>query len=366
MKSICFVTTGDIKDIATAKRALGLANPLTDLGWKVSIIMEDTEENRHRVALECGNGIEVFFLSYTSAWDEKQKKTSLLAQIKPDYVYLCAFVFRNIVRTRFQCKRLVEHSELQSAIRDVKWWRRFYVSLNEYYSIIYSDGILNASRYLQRIYTQRAKSFWHTHTPMLYFPYAYQGAVCRISPRSQSVALKKSKNDIYVTYLGSLSKAYRSMDIVKACQKIDDLPVKILLLGRGDDFFHIKQYVSDNLLQDKVWMPGYVNEEEIAIYFSMTDVFVLPMNDTIQDWARCPSKLYMYLPYKKPIITSKVGEPYEVLRDEGVYYQPGSVESLANAIRTAIVKQKITIEAEAYEWRQRALDFDAWIGDTFE
>ena len=27
MKSICFVTTGDIKDIATAKRALGLANP---------------------------------------------------------------------------------------------------------------------------------------------------------------------------------------------------------------------------------------------------------------------------------------------------------------------------------------------------
>ena len=45
MKSICFVTTGDIKDIATAKRALGLANPLTELGWQVSIIMEDTEEN---------------------------------------------------------------------------------------------------------------------------------------------------------------------------------------------------------------------------------------------------------------------------------------------------------------------------------
>ena len=41
MKSICFVTTGDIKDIATAKRALGLANPLSDLGWQVSIIMED-------------------------------------------------------------------------------------------------------------------------------------------------------------------------------------------------------------------------------------------------------------------------------------------------------------------------------------
>lgn len=37
---ICFITTGDIKNIATAKRALGLANPLADLGWEVSIIME--------------------------------------------------------------------------------------------------------------------------------------------------------------------------------------------------------------------------------------------------------------------------------------------------------------------------------------
>ena len=35
---ICFITTGDIKNIATAKRALGLANPLADLGWEVSII----------------------------------------------------------------------------------------------------------------------------------------------------------------------------------------------------------------------------------------------------------------------------------------------------------------------------------------
>lgn len=45
---ICFITTGDIKNIATAKRALGLANPLADLGWEVSIIMENCEENKHR------------------------------------------------------------------------------------------------------------------------------------------------------------------------------------------------------------------------------------------------------------------------------------------------------------------------------
>lgn len=51
MKSICFITTGDIKNIATSKRALGLANPLVDLGYDVSILMEDTTENRKRVSL---------------------------------------------------------------------------------------------------------------------------------------------------------------------------------------------------------------------------------------------------------------------------------------------------------------------------
>ena len=48
------MATGDIKNIATAKRASGLANPLVDLGWDVSILMEDTEENRHRVSMKSG------------------------------------------------------------------------------------------------------------------------------------------------------------------------------------------------------------------------------------------------------------------------------------------------------------------------
>ena len=64
MKKICFVTTGDIKTIATAKRALGLANPLTDLGWQVSIIMEDRKENRHRCNLECDNRVNIYYYKH--------------------------------------------------------------------------------------------------------------------------------------------------------------------------------------------------------------------------------------------------------------------------------------------------------------
>lgn len=73
LKTICFVTTGDIAAIATAKRALGLANPLSDLGWKVHVIMEDTDENRHRAAMECDERTGVHFLTYNSSFDERNK-----------------------------------------------------------------------------------------------------------------------------------------------------------------------------------------------------------------------------------------------------------------------------------------------------
>ena len=360
MKSICFVTTGDIKDIATAKRALGLANPLSDLGWKVSIILEDTKENRHRVALECDERVQSFFLTYTSAWNEKRKKKDLLTKIKPDYIYLCAFVFRNIVHIHFKCKRLVEHSELQSSIKGVKWWRKCNFLFNEYYSLIYADGILNASRFLQQWYQKRANWLLLRNKLMLYFPYAYNQSVCKTC-----TGFKKT-NDIIVTYLGSLSKSYRSMDIVKAVQLLHHPNVKALLIGKGDDFSNIENYVCSNHLQYEINLLGYVSEEDISVYFSMTDVFILPMNDTIQDWARCPSKLYMYLPYRKPIVTAKIGEPYEVLKDAGIYYQPGSIRSLTEALGKAIAIKEINIDAGCHEWSARASLFNAWIETSFE
>ena len=366
MKSICFVTTGDIKDIATAKRALGLANPLSDLGWEVSIIMEDTEENRHRVGLECDERVQCFFLTYKSAWDEKRKKKNLLKKIKPDYVYLCAFVFRNIVHLRFKCKRLVEHSELQSSIKGVKWWRKCNFLWNEYYSLIYADGILNASHFLQQWYQKKANCFFLRNKPMLYFPYAYNQKICEVGVSPKPVDFSRNPNDILVTYLGSLTQGYSTMDIVKAVQLLHHPDMKVLLIGKGGDSSDIEDYIRNHGLQRQVFLLGYVDEEEIPSYFSVTDVFILPMNDTVKDWARCPSKLYMYLPYRKPIVTAKIGEPYEVLKDAGIYYQPGSIRSLTEALRKAIDVKSINIDATCHEWSARASLLNAWIENSFE
>lgn len=365
---VCFITTGDIKSIATAKRALGLANHLSNLGWKVSIIMNDSEENHHRAELECDSRTDIYFLNYHSAFDELRKKNLVIQKIKPDVLYICAFVFRNIVAIRYKCIKLVEHSELQSGIRNVTILFRFRAKIQETLSIFYADGILNASKYLQIHFQKLAKRLGKEKLSMLYFPYAYNKNICSISRNNNLIS--KEKEDKFFVYLGSLAENYGVFTMIKAFELIHEQhpSFHLLLLGKGPDYNKVLKYVTDKDIKSFVHTLGFVKEECISTYFTSADAFISPMNDTFQDWARCPSKLYMYLPYNRPIITCKIGEPYEVLKEHGIYFEPGSEESLAKAIHGMVEKDNWTLNVDPlkYEWKTRAKELYNWINKAFQ
>lgn len=395
-KSICFVTTGDIKTIATAKRALGLANPLADLGWKVSIILEDTDENRYRAKLECDERINVFFLQYSSALDEIKKKNTIIYRIHPDYIYICAFVKRNIVGLGYPCKKIVEHNELMSATDGFNLLKKIGFLLTEYLSVIYSDGLLNASKYLQQHFQKVASRLFRKDMPMLYFPYAYNKNVCvnkelvSISDFRKKIGIKP--DEFVFVFLGSITisfGAYLMIDAVKKILNEGKYKVRLFLLGKGKIFKELKEYIlNDPVLKSSVILPGYVTEEDIPFYFSVADSFILPMNDTIHDWARCPSKLYMYLPYNKPVITCKIGEPYEVLKQSGIYYNCGSPDECSELLQSSTtgkgikyVEKALPSMIEAMErvcgknycanvnslmhtWNQRAIDLNKWLNEV--
>lgn len=365
-KKVVFVTTGDIKNIATAKRALGLANPLSELGWSVSILMEDTVENRHRVSLECNEQINVYYFPRLSVVNEIIYKNKLIKEIKPDYLYICAFVTRNIVGIWHRCKKLVEHSELQSGIPDMKGLRRYFCYLYEFYSIIYADALLNASMYLQKVYTKRAKKLGQSKVPMLYFPYAYNPTIVRVKDIDYNdKRFKRFNNKRNFVFLGSITKNYGAYTILEAVKILKDKysNFQMLMLGRGRHYDDAKRFIAENNLCDYVFMPGFVEEEEISDYFSIADAFISPMNDTVQDRARCPSKIYLYLPYQKPIITCKIGEPYETLKNSGMYFEPANSVDLSCQMEKVIV-QKIEnkdINPMDFSWSARAIELDDWI-----
>lgn len=359
---ICFVTTGDIKTIATAKRALGMANCLSDLGWEVSILMMDTEENRHRVSIETDSRTKVFYYPEGTMQQERNAKESIIKAVDPDYLYICAFVARNVVGIGHRSKKLVEHSELQSNISEVKSLKRPYFYALEYGSILYADALINASKYLDKVFSRREKQMGKADLPNLYLPYAYADvtAVQSGAQRPSPYAGRK----VFV-FLGSMVRGYGLFTMIEAMDKVrhNHPEALLLMLGQGPDYDNACNYVRSHDLSDNVHMKGYVAEEEISDYFSWTDYFMLPLNDTVQDWARCPSKLYMYLPYSKPVVTCKIGEPYEVLGDEGVYYQPSSADNLAEEMTRLLESGKttISINPENHSWKQRTKEFHDWI-----
>ncbi len=369
-KSICFITTGDIKTISTAKRALGLANFLSDMGWNVSILMENTVENYNRVTLECDSRIKVCYYPHCSLKEEVKRKNLMINEINPDYIYLCAFVARNVVARNHRCIKIVEHPELQSKIKECDFKKKIYYFVMEHYSLIYADCILNASLYLQKIYKKRASYMLRRDIPMMYFPYAFNSNVVKkIDIDYCKEKYISFKNTVNFVFLGSITQNYGIFTILDAVRDlyVVNKKFKMLILGIGSDFEEAIQYVKNYELEDCIYMPGYIEEVEISEYFSIADAFISPMNDTVQDWARCPSKVYLYLPYQKPIITCKIGEPYQTLKEKGYYYIPGNSASLITQMLKVIQDKQnvIDYDVDKFSWKARAIEFDRFMGERF-
>ncbi|KAA2243662.1 glycosyltransferase family 4 protein [Chitinophaga agrisoli] len=369
---ICFITLGDIKSIATMKRALGMANPLQSMGWEVSIIAQDTEENRNRIAIECNEQIQVYYYKECGLKEEVQIKTSLVNQIAPDFVYFCSFSFRNrIIKSKLSAKPkiLIEHSELASGIPDNKGLKKYALLLLEYFSARYADGLLCASRYLEREYHKRAAQVMKKKLPILYSPYAFNNDVID-APKIKLQELQETyKNNTVLIYMGTMTRNYGLFTMLQAVEQvIKERPdVKLLLLGRGRHLEEAKAYVQEHRLENHVVFGGYTPENELSSYFERADAFISPLNDTVQDWARCPSKIYMYIPFHKPIFTSKIGEPKEIFGNDGHYFdttQPAGLAKLIADLANGRL-QHTDINIDEHSWHRRAADLTNWVSRVY-
>ncbi|MCG2618078.1 glycosyltransferase [Terrimonas sp. NA20] len=367
-KSITFVTLGNIETIATMKRALGMAYPLHKEGWNVSIIAMDCFENRKRISLECGNDVTVRYYKESSANDEVAQKTALIRELKPSHIYFCSFSVRNrIIKNKLGYKPfiIIEHSELQSGIKDLSFPQKIKAHLMEYGSVIYADGLVCASTFLVKEYRKYAKKLFKRKMPISYSPYAFNNDVVS-APKIilEELEEKYRGKDVFL-YMGTMTRNYGLFAMLDAMKnnRAQYPEARLLLMGKGRHYQEGIAYAEKNNLTNIVDFLGYVPEEEISSYFELADAFISPLNNTVQDIARCPSKIYMYLPFKKPVFTSKIGEPAEIFGENGFYFDTSKPESLS-----VLMMQKKEgklrepdINIDEHSWHQRTIDFNNWI-----
>lgn len=367
--SIAFVTIGDIASIATMKRALGMANPLIELGWNVSIIAMDCEENRKRISFECSDAVNIVFYTEGSIKSEVSQKTELVKQLNPDYLYFCSFSVRNRIRKRkigYKGKIIIEHSELSSSIKNKRFSRKILDWAIERYSVIYADMFVCASKYLVSYYTRLAPVFLKSRMPIDYSPYAFNDEVIKAEPIILDQLKQTYQERKVFLYMGTMVRNYGLFTMLQAAEKLKSetrSKFVLLMLGSGPDLNEAKNYITEKRLTDVVVFTGYTPEEHLSSYFKLTDAFISPINNSIQDIARCPSKIYMYLPFGKPVFTCRLGEPSEIFGEEGHYFVNESPATLASLMKQEMsdVMIKSSVDINSHSWSKRSDDFNKWI-----
>jgi glycosyltransferase involved in cell wall biosynthesis len=369
-RKITFVTLGDISSIATMKRALGMANPLHQLGWDVSIIAMDCEENRKRIQMECDRNIEIRYYRSSGVREEVESKTALVRELRPDYVYFCSFGVRNRIKKgqlKYKPTIIVEHSELLSSIKNNGFAHKVKATVMEYGSVVYADALVCASKYLVEEYQKYSRQLFKRKMPVLYSPYAYNDEVISAPKIIINELRQKYKGNKVFLYMGTMTRNYGLFTMIDAVEAVikEHPDFRLLLMGKGRHWEEAKQYATARNLDTNIEFLGYVPEQEISSYFELADAFISPLNNTIQDIARCPSKIYMYLPFNKPVLTCKFGEPVEIFGENGFYFDNLKYESLAALISQLVKGQFIPsrIDITAHSWMQRSVDFDKWVKD---
>ena len=362
---IVFVTHGSFDSHATLKRATGMATPLLEAKQQVTILMQDSEANREKVMLECPEASICWYSSGLSSFKERAYKQKLLDKLQPDLVWICAVGLRNwMVRPRRGCIMLADHSELFSYVGK-NHFRRIFYWLVEWGHVFNFDFQICASRYLEREYSKKLKKIRRRQNPF-YFPYAFNRKTLESDTHPLLESLKKKyAEQKLIVYLGTFSENYGILDIIKAAAALKKLrsDFKFILIGKGKEKGRALTMVKDLKIQDQVEFPGYVPESEISSYFAAASVFLCPLRDTVQDWARCPSKLFLFLPYKKPIVSCRIGEAAELLGESGFYYTPSDVVSMTQALNLAIDAnpQSDFPNPREHDWEARVATFEAWL-----
>jgi len=146
-----------------------------------------------------------------------------------------------------------------------------------------------------------------------------------------------------ILYIGVL-KPYKGVDIL--LEAFARLPARLIketvlqIVGYPKMPVEPLQELAHDLgIEDRVfWDLRFVDEKEVASYFSQADIVVLPYRRIDQSGV-----LMTALAFGKPIVASRVGGFAEVLKDgvHGFLVDPGDVEALAQALARLLADDEL-------------------------
>lgn len=141
----------------------------------------------------------------------------------------------------------------------------------------------------------------------------------------------------HLLYVGGID-AVRGVDVLIHAAAIAEKTIpglKIIIVGDGKMLPDMRQLVKSMGLDNTVQFEGWIPQDEIGSYISLSDVCVIPHRKSPQTDNSSPNKLFQYLAFKKPVISSDCNSIEKLILAErcGMIYPDNSPEEMAKQIR---------------------------------
>ena len=203
-----------------------------------------------------------------------------------------------------------------------------------------SRHILAISNYTRSFIASQLEGYPQDH--ILLLPNAVDSERFKPSIKSD-VLMRKFRikvTDSVILSVSRLSKSEKDKGYGKIITVVKDLlgrfpNVKYILGGSGDDLPRLHALVAEEKLEEIVYLPGFIPEDELPDYYNLCDLFVLPSKKEGFGFVFLEA-----LACGKPVIAgNKDGSVDAVLNGElGLLVDPDNVEEIKNAIVRVLTK----------------------------
>ena len=137
-----------------------------------------------------------------------------------------------------------------------------------------------------------------------------------------------------ILYTGRLTDRKRPIDLLKALVLLhSNSPVWTIFVGDGPERQAVEDFAHNNDI-DNVIITGFVNQSQIAKYYSVADVFTL-----LSEHDPSPKSLHEALNFRLPVVVSnRVGTAKDLVQDgeNGYVFEFRNVVNLANRLERCL------------------------------
>ena len=147
--------------------------------------------------------------------------------------------------------------------------------------------------------------------------------------------------------------------VIGAVGQLTDLPLKYLIVGRGEEQTKLEKLIKDKKLTDKITIINEVDDNDLIYYYKLADIFVLPNRQTATDIEGFGMVFLEAARAKLPIVAGNSGGVTELLTagKNAIFVEP-TIDNVARAIIKLVAEPEMAADLAAQAY-QRSLEFSA-------